>query len=102
MKYHKNDEVLVTAGKNKGNRGKIEQVLPKLSQVIVGGLNLYKRHTKGRAGQPGGMIDVAKPLSVAKIALVCPNCQQPTRVGWVQKGDKKTRVCRKCQGVFVS
>ncbi len=97
MKIKKGDEVQVMLGKDKGKKGKVEQIFPKLARVLVAGVNIYKRHRKSRGqNQPGGIIDITKPLPVANIALICPKCQQPTRVGWKLQGEKRVRICRKC------
>src|SRR6185436_12804757 len=59
--------------------------------VVVEGLNIAKRHTKPRQTQgrtdrapkvqQGGILDLAKPLDISKVMLVCPNCKEPTRIG---------------------
>lgn len=97
MKVHKNDEVIINAGKEKGKRGKVEKVLPKSDKIIVGGMNLYKRHVKPRGKDtPGGIIDLTKPLPVASVSVICPKCNQPTRIGYRLEGNEKYRVCKKC------
>lgn len=96
MKLKKNDEVVVTAGKNKGKRGKIEAIMPALAKVTVGGLNLYKRHVKKQQDGKGGIMELSRPLPVASVMLICPKCNKPTRVGYEAKGDDKHRVCKKC------
>ncbi len=97
MKFKKGDEVLVTAGKDRGKKGKIEKTILKRGAVLVAGVNLYKKHLKPRGqGKPGGIIDINKPLNVAKIALICPKCGKPTRVGY----KSQERICRKCGGVI--
>lgn len=40
------DEVLVVAGNNKGQKGKIARIDYELGRVIVEGVNLVKRHTR--------------------------------------------------------
>lgn len=100
MKLRKGDEIMVTVGKDRGKRGKIEQTFPKDSMVLVPGLNMFKKHVKPRGqGNPGGIVDITKPLKVANLALVCPNCGKPTRIGYKTDGEK-TRICRKCQKVL--
>lgn len=101
MKLKKGDEVIVTAGKDKGKKGKIEKVFPRQNKVLVGGVNIYKRHTKPRGqGRPGGIIDIVKPLPVANVALICPKCGQRTRVGYRLKQEEKKRFCKKCQEII--
>lgn len=98
MKFHKGDQVIVTIGKDKGRKGKIEQIFPEISRVVIPGINVYKRHTKKRDEQhPGGIIEKTRPIAVSKVSLICPRCGQQTRIGYlVNKGDK-LRICRKCE-----
>ncbi len=101
MKLITGDEVLVTAGKDKTRRGKVEKVFPKTARVLIAGLNVYKKHKKGFGGQKGGIIEFSRPLPVASVALLCPNCSKPTRVGLiVDKLGEKSRVCRKCKRII--
>lgn len=94
--------MIVTRGKDRGRRGKIEKVFPRTGKVLLPGINIYKKHVKPRGEkQPGGIVEIAKPLPVSNVALVCPKCGQPTRVGWQLSGragaQEKHRICRKCQ-----
>jgi large subunit ribosomal protein L24 len=102
VKFKKGDQIMVTIGKDRGKKGKIDAVFPKSQEVQVGGINLYKRHLKSRGqGKPGGIVDLPKPLEVSKVALVCPKCGLPTRVGFeVDKNKEKTRICKKCKNSF--
>lgn len=97
MKLLKNDTVKVVAGKDSGKTGKIEKVFAKESKVLVEGVNQYKRHVKARsAQQKSEIITITKPLPVANVALICPKCKKPTRVGFKMIKDGKVRVCKKC------
>lgn len=87
MKLRKGDKVRILAGKDRGRRGVIERVFPKQNKVLVKGVNIYKKHIKSRGkNQPGGIVEVTRPLSAAKVILVCPDCKRSTR----------QRVCRQC------
>ena len=98
MKFKKGDEIIVTGGKDKSKRGKIERLIPKKNQVVVLGINLYKRHVKRRDEKnPGGIIDFPRPLPLGRIALICPKCHQATRVGYLLTQKEKQRICRKCK-----
>ena len=98
MKLKKGDQIVVTAGKDKGRKGKIEAVNVAAGSVLVPGINIYKRHMKKRDDKhPGGIIEFARPLLMGNIALVCPKCGQPTRVGYLITGKEKLRICRKCE-----
>jgi len=93
MKFKIGDTVKITIGKDKGREGKIEKIIPKKNTVVVPEVNMYKKHVKGSQGQKGGMYDIPRPLNIAKIALICPNCKKQTRIGMA----KKIRVCKKCK-----
>ncbi len=96
MKFKTGDTIKVVAGKDKGKEGKIEIILPKKDAVIVPEINMYKKHVKGYQGQKGGIYDLPRPLNIAKIALICPNCKKQTRIGFKIEKDIKSRVCKKC------
>lgn len=97
MKLKKGDQIIVTAGKDKGKKGKIERVFPKEGKVLILEVNVFKKHLKRRDEKhPGGIVEIAKPLSLSKVALICPKCGQPTRVGYRLTGREKIRICKKC------
>ena len=97
MKIKTGDEVEILLGKDKGKKGKVEKAFPNSGMVIVGGLNLFKRNKKpqGRTLQ-GGIIDITKPLSVSRLAVVCPKCKLSTKVGYKLGPKNKERICKKC------
>jgi large subunit ribosomal protein L24 len=75
--------------------------------VVVEGLNIAKRHTKPRQTQgrtdrapkvqQGGIMDIAKPLDISKVMLVCPSCKEPTRIRHtVLEDGRRVRVCSHC------
>lgn len=97
MKLKKGDTIVVTAGKDKGKKGKIEEVFPKADMVQIAGINMYKRHTKKRDEKSqGGIIERAHPMPADKVILMCPKCGKPTRVGFLVAKGEKERICRKC------
>jgi large subunit ribosomal protein L24 len=99
LKLKKGDEVEVLIGKDKGRRGKIERFFPRQGLVLVGGINMYKRHKKARGVRnPGGIVEVARPLAISKVALVCPHCNKRARIGITLQDGKKQRFCKKCKG----
>jgi large subunit ribosomal protein L24 len=110
IKVKKGDLVQVLSGKDRGKQGRILEARPRDRKVIVENLNVAKRHTKPRPIRdatrmggtqivPGGIIDQAMPLDVSNVMVVCPVCNQPTRVGIVRrefKGDiLRVRVCKR-------
>jgi len=98
----KNDNVEVLAGKDRGKKGKILEVLPEKNRVLVEGVNIAKRHTKPRPPRfpQGGIIEKAMPLDASNVALLCPSCNKTTRTAHKAREESgKTefvRVCKKC------
>jgi len=96
MKIKKGDKVIVIAGKDRGKSGKVLRALPKLERVIVEGVNVAKRHQKGRrGGESGQIIDKTLPVHVSNVALADPKSGKPTRVGIKEEGGKRVRVAKK-------
>ena len=98
MKLHKGDTVIVRIGKDKGKKGKVQSVLPKEGKLIVEGINVFKRHMKKKDDKhPSGIIDVTKPMTLSKVAFICPKCNKATRVGYLIVKGEKIRICKKCE-----
>lgn len=102
----KDDRVEVITGKNKGKIGKVKKVVADKDRVrvIVEGVNMVVRHTKAPSpGAPSGKIEKEAPLHISNVALLCPKCNEATRIGHVfvpQVGSekpRKVRFCKKCQ-----
>ncbi len=96
LKIKTNDKVKVLLGKDKGREGEVERVISKDSLVVLPGINIYKKHVKGTQGQKGGIYEIPRPMAMSKVALICPKCKKPTRVGFKMAGEEKVRICRKC------
>ena len=98
----KNDNVVVTTGKDRGKRGRVMRVVPDKNRLIVEGVNMIKRHTKPNPQRnvKGGVVEREAALHASNVQLVCPECGKPTRIGKKVLGDgRKVRICRKCEGV---
>lgn len=101
MKLKKGDSIIVLKGKDKGRKGKVDKIFPKTGKVFIPGINVYKKHARKQSERkPGGIIEIVKPLPVANVALVCPKCKKPTRIGYQVSKGSKTRICRKCQALI--
>ena len=97
----KNDNVVVVAGKDRGKRGRVLQVVPDKNRVVVEGVNFIKKHTRPnpQANIKGGIVQREASLHASNVQIVCPECGTPTRIGRQLLGDgRKVRVCRKCDG----
>lgn len=103
MKIIKGDTVKVISGKDKGRQGEVLRVSPKDNTITVKGLNLFKKHVKPSANQPGGIVEKERPLHSSKMMLVCPQCKKSVRVSYqIDKSGSKHRVCQKCKSVLTS
>lgn len=99
MKIRKGDTVQVISGNDRGMRGTVHSVLPKEARVVVSGVNVVKKHQRrtGNVRTQFGIIELEAPLDISNVALVCPHCDQPSRVGYRILADgAKVRTCRKC------
>lgn len=101
-KIKKGDIVEVIAGdwEDKGKRGEVIRVMPKEQRVVVQGANMRKKHqsqvqTQGRTMSPG-IIEFEGPIHISNVMLVCPKCDEPTRVGIQRDGNEIHRICRNC------
>jgi large subunit ribosomal protein L24 len=110
LRIRKGDTVQVISGKDRGKRGKVLEAKPREHKVIVENLNVAKDHRRPRALRdrsrmgaqqiiPGGIYDIAAPLQVSNVMLVCPVCDRATRVGYeireAKAGTIKVRVCKR-------
>jgi large subunit ribosomal protein L24 len=103
LKVRKGDEVMVIAGKDRGKRGRVQEVNPVDNTVVVAGVNMAKRHTKPNPSKnsKGGIIDSPKPMALGKVMVICNHCGKPTRVGLRREEDNKERVCKQCGETIV-
>jgi large subunit ribosomal protein L24 len=96
-KIRTGDQVLVTNGRNKGQRGTVRQNLMDRDRVVVEGINIVKKHIKRGRARQAGIVEVEAPLHVSNVMLVCPSCGEPSRVGVRANADgKNERYCKKC------
>lgn len=120
MKIRKGDTVQVISGDDKGMTGTVRRVIvgrvpvrPRKkrgkvhaetdlnrSRVLIAGVNLVKKHQRrtGDVRTQFGIIEREAPVHSSNVALVCPHCQQPTKVGYqVLESGGKARFCKRCQ-----
>ena len=95
-KIKKGDRVVVLAGKDKGRQGEVLKVLPKEDRVVVGGVNMIKRHTRPTQGDPqGGIKTKEAALHISNVAIVDPKSGGATRIGFRVEDGKKVRFAKK-------
>jgi len=109
------DTVEVISGDDRGLRGTVQRVLPEKKRikkgppekwqlegwrVLVSGVNIVKKHQRpiraGRRQVQPGIIEFEAPIDLSNVMLVCPRCDQRTRVGFGVQDGRKVRVCKKC------
>lgn len=102
VKIKKGDIVEVISGRasDKGRRGEVIRVLPKEQRVVVQGINLRKKHQRqvqaqGRTLSPG-IIEFEAPVHISNVMLVCPKCDERTRVGIQREDGQARRLCKRC------
>lgn len=89
----KGDTVVVITGNNKGQKGRVLEVITKTSRAIVEGVNLMKKHTKPNAESPqGGIIEKEAPVHISNLMLVDPKSGEQTRIG--RRLDEKGKLVR--------
>ena len=102
VKIRKGDTVEIISGRleDKGKRGEVIKVIPDEQRVVVSGVNVRKKHqrqvqSQGRTLSPG-IIEFEAPISIANVMLVCPKCNEPSRVSVQREPNEVHRVCKKC------
>jgi len=101
MKLKTNDNIIVTAGKDKGKHGKVIQIFADSRKVVVEGVNILKKHIRARKdGQKGQIIELPAPLAESNVSIFCERCQKPVKIGHRVEADKKVRFCKKCKEVI--
>jgi large subunit ribosomal protein L24 len=103
VKIRKGDTVEVINGRfeDKGKRGEVIKVLPEERRIVVQGINIRKKHqrqvqSQGRTLSPG-IIEFEAPIDISNVMLVCPKCDEATRVSVVREEQDTHRVCKNCK-----
>lgn len=91
----KGDTVQVIAGKDRGIKGKVIEVLPEAEKVIVEGVNRIKKHTRigqnARGAKTGGIITTEAPIHISNVMILDPDDGRPTRIGYRKEKVEKRR-----------
>ena len=86
-KIRKNDQVIVMAGRDKGKRGRVLEVLPAKGKVKVEGAAIIKRHQRAAGNRGGGIIDKEAFIDISNVQMIDPQSGNPTRVRYQVEGD---------------
>lgn len=92
-KIQKGDEVIVIAGKSKGQKGKVLATVTVSGKVVVENVNVAKKHVRPNpsTGEEGGVISKEMPLDVSNVAIYNAKTDKADRVGIRMEKDKKVR-----------
>jgi large subunit ribosomal protein L24 len=81
MRIRKGDTVLVISGNEKGQRGRVLQVIRDSNRLIVEGIRMMKRHTKPTQRDPqGGIVEREASINASNVMIIDPKTDEPTRV----------------------
>lgn len=96
MKLHVGDQVIVTAGKDKGTQGKVLRVLPAKHKVVVEGANMYTRHMKKQGDREGQKVRKERALPMGNVAPLNPDTKKADRIGYrIEDDGSKVRIFKK-------
>jgi large subunit ribosomal protein L24 len=101
FRIKRGDTVEVITGEERGARGVVQRVFPRKNRLVVQGVNVMKKHQRpvqaGRGQVRAGIIEFEAPIHLSNVMLVCPACDERTRVGMLKREDgQKVRVCKQC------
>ena len=100
----KGDTVEVITGDDLGARGEVLRILLKENRLVVSGVNMVIKHQSsqraGRSQVQGGRVQMEAPMHLSNVMVVCPSCNEATRVGFGEADGRKVRICRKCGGAM--
>ena len=102
QKLKRDDEVIVTTGRDKGKRGKITKILAD-GRALVSGINMVKRHTKPNPniGRQGGIVEKEAGIAISNIAIFNPKTQKADKVGIrVEADGTRTRIFKSDSSVI--
>lgn len=106
LRIKRGDQVKIMSGRDKGTQGEVIRILPAKTRIVVQGVNVRKKHQRqvqagGRTMNPG-IIQFEAPIHISNVSLICPKCNQPTRIGIRRVDGKAQRYCKKCDAVVDS
>lgn len=107
VKIRKGDIVEVISGslEDKGKRGEVISVQVDARRLVVQGTNIRTKHQKQTQTSRGrtiasGRIKLEGPMDISNVMLVCPKCNETTRVSVTRDENGAHRVCKHCQALI--
>jgi len=104
LNIQRNDTVQVISGSDRGKKGRVLRVYPDESRLLVEHVRVAKKHLRENPQRriQGGIAEQEMPVHVSNVMVVCPSCNQPTRVAHKIEHGAKVRICRKCGNTIVA
>ena len=98
LHIHRNDQVKVLTGADRGKVQRVLRVFPDKGTVLVEHVRVVKKTVSSKTSRQrtkGGIAEHESPISVSNVALVCPN-DGVAKVGYRTEGTSRIRICKKC------
>jgi large subunit ribosomal protein L24 len=94
----RNDQVKVITGRDKGKQGRVLRVFPGEGKILVEHVMMVKKNVRPNPQKniKGGIAEQESRISISNVMVVCPSCG-PSRIGHKIQGNRRQRVCRRCQ-----
>lgn len=104
LDIQRNDMVVVISGSDRDKKGRVLRVFPDEGRLLVEHVRVIKKHLRENPQRriQGGIAEQEAPIRRSNVMLICPSCNQPTKVAHKREGDGKVRICRKCGGTIVT
>lgn len=102
MHILREDTVLILTGKDRGKKGRVIRLFPKMEKALVEKINMVKHHTRPNQQLPqGGIMEKESPIHISNLKVICTKCGKATRVAHkILASGQKVRMCKKCREIL--
>ena len=100
-RIRKGDRVQVIAGNDRGKIGRVLAVYPGRDRIIVERVHMITKHQRAtQSMREPGIVKREGTIHVTNVMPICPECDEPTRLGFDIVDEKKMRRCKRCGEIF--
>ncbi len=94
----RNDQVKVITGRDKGKQDRVLRVFPTEGKVLVEHVMMVKKNVRPNPQRniKGGIAEQESRIAISNVMVVCPSCG-PSRIGHRMEGDRRVRICKRCE-----
>lgn len=100
IRIKKGDKVIVLAGKDKGKSGTVKAVMPKVSKLVVEGINMRTMHKKPSAAGSGGIVKQEAPIHVSNVSYFHEESKKAEKIGYRFEKGQKVRFLKRSGNVI--